>query len=135
MADDAQDISDYQEAIESMLLDGEELEAVFPATLNMAPSSMEPKAIAITSDRLVVCSRELKRGSSDDWMFRSIPYSRMQEVTLSRREHLRRDQIASESSVLVHFHRSGTAELRLHYHDPAVAREVHDRILAHMLAG
>jgi len=135
MADDSQDISDYREAIEGLLLNGDELEAVFPAASGPTPDTHDPKAIAITSDRLIVCSRELKRSSSDEWLFRSIPYSQLQEVTLSRRENLRRDRIESESSVLVQLQGRGSADLRLQYHDPAVAREVHDRILAHMLAG
>ena len=136
MADASQDISDYRDAIEGLLLNGEELEAVFPAALDTAPNSDGPKAIALTTNRLIVCCRRLDRGKSDYWIFRSLPFSRIQEVQLSRSERFRRDRINSDSSVEVYSdrqHGGNPSALTLKYADNAMAREVHDRILTHLL--
>ena len=136
MADAAQDISDYRDAIESLLLNGEELEAVFPATLKLAPDSDEPQAVAITSHRLIVCHRRLRSGSYDRWTFRTILFSRVEQVELFREEQFRRDRIDPQASVTLYLSRqeSGSAsKVELRYVDSVIAREVHDRILAHLL--
>jgi hypothetical protein len=137
MADLAQEITEYRDSIDALLLNGEELEAVFPADVNVAPDSDEPKAIGITSHRLIVCHRRLRPGSSDRWRMRSILYSRIEEIELSRDEDLRREQIEARVSVRVHYRRlsSGTAaRIDLQHSNPVRARELHDRILTHMLA-
>jgi hypothetical protein len=137
MADEIQDISDYREAIEALLLNGEELEAAIPAGLNTQSDSDEPQAIAITSHRLIVCHRRLRAGSSDRWTFRSILFARVQQIELYREEQFRRDRIDPQASVTLHvsgLNGAPTGKLQLIYRDSAIAREVHDRILAHMLA-
>jgi hypothetical protein len=138
MAEDSQDISDYRDAIEGMLLNGEALEALFAASSNTAPDSLDaPKAIGITSVRLVVCYRHLKREDFDRWSFTSIPFSRIDEVQLARRERFHRDRIESSTSVAIYGGRladGSSGSLSFDYGDALVAREVHDRILAHILA-
>lgn len=136
MADDSQDISDYRDAIEGLLLNGEELEATFPAALDVTPSSGGPKAVALTSHRLIVCDRVLKRGDSDTWSFSSIPYSKIEGVELTRQERFHRDRIDSRSSVglLLSPQINGfSIKVELTYSNSAMAREVHDRIMAHLL--
>ena len=78
MADDIQDISDYRDAIEGLLLTGEELEAVFPAASKLIMDSDEPQVVALTSHRLIACYRRLRSGSYDRWTFRSILFSRVE---------------------------------------------------------
>ena len=137
LADEIQDISDYREAIESLLLNGEELEASFPASLEVSPDSDEPKAIAITSHRIIVCYRRLRSGSYDRWTVRSILFSRVEQVELYREEQFRRDRIEPQASVTLYLNRqeSGPAsKLEFRYREVALAREVHDRVLAHLLA-
>ena len=130
MADESQDLSDYRDAIEGLLLNGEELEATFPAGLKTSPDSDEPQAIGITSHRIIVCHRRLKTGSSDRWAFRSILFSQIEGIELMRHENLRRDRIEASASVDV---QTARAAVRLHDGDTGIAREVHDRVLAHML--
>lgn len=130
MADEPLDIADYRDAIESLLLTGEELEAAFPAASGPSVDSDDPRAIGITSHRLIVCSRELKRGSSDRWAFRSILFSQIEDIELTRHETFRRDRIDAWAAVDIQTPR---AAVRLHYADTGTAREVHDRLLAHML--
>jgi hypothetical protein len=136
MADDIQDIADYRDAIENLLLNGEELEAAFPASTKTQSDSDEPQAIAITSHRLVVCHRRLRSGTYDRWTFRSILFSRVEQVELYREEQFRRDRIDPQASVTLYLSRQesgSTSKLELRYLDSAMAREVHDRILAHLL--
>lgn len=136
MADDIQDISDYRDAIEGLLLNGEDLEATFPAALDVTPSSVGPKAVAVTSHRLVVCHRVLKRGDSDSWSFSSIPFSRIEGVELTRHERFHRDRIDAQSSVglLLSPQINGySIKVELVYSDSVMAREVHDRIMSHLL--
>lgn len=130
MADEPLDIADYRDAIESLLLTGEELEAAFPAASGPSADSDDPRAIGITSHRLIVCSRQLKRGSSDRWAFRSILFSQIKGIELTRHETFRRDRIDSWAAVDI---RTPQAAVHLHYEDSGMAREVHDRLLAHML--
>jgi hypothetical protein len=137
MADEILDISDYRYAIEGLLLNGEELEAVLPAASKLTVDSDEPQAIAITSHRLIVCYRRLRSSSYDRWTFRSILFSRVEQLELYREEQFRRDRIDPQASVTLHLSRqeSGSAsKLELRYQDSAMAREIHDRILAHVLA-
>jgi hypothetical protein len=136
MADEPQDVADYQDAIDGLLLDGETLEAVAPAALTTTPDTDAPRAVAITSHRLIVCYRQLKRSDADRWTFRSVPYGRIDEVELARTEKFHRDRIDSESTVSVHYRRDRSrdaAPLTFRYQDSAVAREVHDRITARVL--
>jgi hypothetical protein len=136
VADESHDILDYRDAIEELLLSGEELEAALPAGLTTQPDSDDPRAIALTSHRLVVCHRRLRAGSYDRWTFRSILYSRVEQIELHHEEQFRRDRIDSHSSVTLYLARQegGTAgKLELRYADSVLAREVHDRILAHLL--
>ncbi len=136
MADDIQDISDYRDAIEGLLLNGEELEATFPAALDVTPNSVGPKAVAVTSHRLVVCHRVLKRGDSDSWSFSSIPFSRIEGVELTRHERFHRDRIDAQSSVglLLSPQINGySIKVELVYSDSVMAREVLDRIMSHLL--
>jgi hypothetical protein len=136
MADEVQDISDYRDAIEGLLLNGEELEAVFPATAKLATDSDEPQAIAITTHRLVVCHRRLRTGSYDRWTFRSILYSRVEQVELFREEQFRKDRIDPQATVTLYLslqERASASKLELRYREASMARDVHDRILAHML--
>jgi hypothetical protein len=136
MADEPQDVADYRDAIEGLMLDGETLEAVAPAALTTAPDTDAPRAVAITSHRLIVCYRHLKRSDADRWTFRSVPYARIDEIELARTEKFYRDRIASESTVSVYYRRDRSrdaAPLRFAYQDGAVAREVHDRVTAHVL--
>jgi hypothetical protein len=149
MTDEAHDISDYQDAIEGMLLKGEVLEATYPAAVDTAPNSDlfqwddgrsdGPKVIGITSDRLIFCNRKLERGKSDEWRFRSIPYARITEVWLDRNEVFRRDRIETFANVTIYgggrFRDGNSAPVELRYRNAVMAREVHDRILAHMLEG
>lgn len=130
MADEPLDMSDYRDAIEGLLLTGEALEGAYPAASGPSPDSDDPKAVAITSHRLIVCSRQLKRGTSDRWVFRSILFSQIEGIELTRHENFRRDRIEAWAAVDVH---TGGPDVRLHYDDNGMAREVHDRILAHML--
>jgi hypothetical protein len=136
MADGSHDISDYREAIEGLLLNGEELEAAFPAGPKPSPDSDDPQAIAITSHRLIVCHRRLRTGSSDRWTFRSILFSRVEQVELYHEEQFRRDRIEPKASVTLYLGRQeseSASKLELRYLDGVMAREVHDRILAHLL--
>jgi hypothetical protein len=136
MADEPQDVADYRDAIDGLLLDGETLEAVAPAALTTTPDTDAPRAVAITSHRLIVCYRQLKRGDADRWTFRSVPYGRIDEVELARTEKFHRDRIDSESTVSVYYRRDrgrDAAPLMFRYQDGAIAREVHDRITAHVL--
>jgi hypothetical protein len=136
MADEIQDLSDYRDAIEGLLLNGEELEATFPAALKTSPDSDEPQAIGITSHRVIVCHRRLRSGSSDRWAFRSILYSRVEELELQRAEQFHRDRIEASASVTLFVSWQGTGSggrVELRYGDSVMAREVHDRILAHLL--
>jgi len=137
MADDSQDISDYHDAVEGMLLDGEDLEAVLPSSDDIPNSLDHPAAIGVTSVRLIVCYRALDRGRSDRWGFRSIPFARIDGVELWRDERFRRDRIEASASVIIRrgqLVNGDSGLIELHYPDPTTAREVHDRILAHMLA-
>ena len=136
MADEIQDISDYRDAIDILLLNREELEATFPAALDVTPNSVGPKAVALTSHRLIVCHRVLKRGDSDNWSISSIPYSKIEGVELTRHERFHRDRIDSQSSVglLLSPQINGySIKVELVYSDNTMAREVHDRIHAHLL--
>ena len=136
MADEPQDVADYQDAIDGLLLDGETLEAVAPAALTTTPDTDAPRAVAITSHRLIVCYRQLKRGDADRWTFRSVPYGRVDEVERARTETFHRDRIDSESTVSVYYRRDrgrDAVPLTFRYQDSAIAREVHDRITARVL--
>ena len=136
MADDIQDIADYRDAIEGLLLNGEDLEATFPAGVKTQPDSDEPQALAITSHRLIVCHRRLRSGSYDRWTFRSILFSRVEQIELYREEQFRRDRIDPQASVTLYLSRQASgsdSKLVLRYADSVLAREVHDRILAHLL--
>jgi len=136
MGDDIDDISDYREAIDGLLLNGEELEAAFPASAKVVCDSDEPQAIGITSHRLIVCHRRLRVGSYDRWTFRSILYSRIEQVDLFREELFRKDRIDPQATITLYLSRpdGGSAnKLELRYREAAVARDVHERILAHLL--
>ena len=134
MADEPQDVDDYRDAIDGLLLDGETLEAVAPAALTTTPDTDAPRAVAITSHRLIVCYRQLKRGDADRWTFRSVPYDRIDEVELARTEKFHRDRIDTESTIAVYYRRDrDAAPLTFRYQDGTVAREVHDRITAYVL--
>jgi hypothetical protein len=137
MADDSQDITDYRDAIEGMLLDGEELEAVFPGGHDSPNSDDRPSAFGVTSVRLIVCYRRLDRDRSDQWRFTSVLYARIHDVSLHREERFHRDRIDTSAEVVVYWSRQRGGDnqsIVLRSSDPAVAREAHDRILAHMLA-
>jgi hypothetical protein len=129
MADDSHNLSDFCDAIEGLLLDGEVLEAAFPAETSSDAHGQH--ALGITSHRLMHCERALKKGSQDHWVFRSILYSQVDGLELIRHETFRRDRIEAWSAVDLKLRRDG---FHWHYADVAMAREVHDRILAHMLA-
>jgi hypothetical protein len=136
MSDEIQDIADYRDAIEGLLLNGEYLEAAFPASVDATPNSVGPKAIALTSHRLIVCHRVLKRGDFDNWSFNSIPYSKIEGVELTRHERFHRDRIDSQSSVGVLLSpqiNGNSIKVELVYTDSAMAREVRDRIMAYLL--
>ena len=128
MADDSQDILDYRDAIEGLLLDGEVLEAVFPA-ISSADSDLR-SALGITSHRLIHCERALKKGSHDHWEFRSVLYAHLAGLRLTRHENFRRDRIEAWSSIDL---KLGLDIVHWHYNEIRMAREVHDRILTHML--
>jgi hypothetical protein len=138
MADDVQDLSEYREAIEGMLLDGEDLEATFPTGPEIrSKSDHGPQAVGITTHRLIICHRRLDRGSEDWWRFSSVLYSTIIELGLTRTERFHRNRIDRQTDVIVHYgrqHNGAHQELTLAFLDNAVAREAHDRILAHMLA-
>jgi hypothetical protein len=137
MADETLDIADYQDAIHDFLLNGEELEATFPAALDVTPNAAGPKAIAITSHRLIICHRVLKRGDHDNWSLSSILYSKIEGVELTRHERFHRDRIDAQASVglLLSPKINGySIKVELQYGDSAMAREVHDRIVVHLLA-
>ena len=137
MADDAEGMADYREAIESLLLDGEELEAMLPAGESVAPDSDDPKAVGVTSHRLIVCYRRLRAGTSDRWRLRTIPYASIDEIGFGREEQLRREPIETSASVLLTLRRAGdvhATRLEFQYRALAVARELHDRIAGHLLA-
>jgi len=136
MADEIQDLTEYRDAIEGLLLNGEELEATFPAALKTSPDSDEPQAVGITSYRIIVCNRRLRSGSSDRWTFRSILYSRVEELELQRAEQFHRDRIEPSALVTLFVSWQGAGSggrIELRYRDGVLAREVHDRILAHLL--
>jgi hypothetical protein len=130
MADDSHDLSDYRDAIEGLLLDGEVLEAVFPAT--PTADSDDQNALGITSHRLIHCERILRKSSHDRWVFRTVLYSHVEGLDLTRHETFRRDRIEASSAVGLKLRQDA---FRWHYKEVRMAREVHDRILTHMLAG
>src|SRR5215208_3306662 len=125
MADDIPDISDFRDAIEGMLLDGEELEATIPTALRLDLSSDSPQVIALTSHRLLLCRRQLKSGSYDCWTFRSVMYAHIVDVEFERSEQFRRDRIDGKTSVRLGFRKERgpmSTGLDLEYRDNAVAR-------------
>jgi hypothetical protein len=138
MADEVQEISDYREAVEGMLLDGEELEATFPTSPEIrSKSDSGPQSVGITTHRLIICHRRLDRGSEDWWRFGSVLYSTIVELGLIRTERFHRNRIDRHTNVIIQYGRQYNGnhqELTLVFLDNAVAREAHDRILAHMLA-
>ena len=72
-----------------------------------------------------------KKGSHDRWIFRSVLYSHVEGLDLTRHEKFRRDHIEAWSAVGLKLRQDA---FHWHYKEVRMAREVHNRILAHMLA-
>jgi hypothetical protein len=139
MADRRRGTTDYEQAIQAVLLAGEQLVAVYSTTHgdDRGSDSYEsrPDAIAITSHRLIIYEHYLWRGDREDWSLESVPYSRIERLKVSASLDLNRRRPSGYIEIVL---RStyGSHSLRVStpMSDPDTARLAHAQILAKLLA-